>query len=112
MADPRTPRTPEAARSAPLGRSFPSRSRYKGRIVAALAALVVASAATLVVPVAVRRVIDHGFSEQGGASSTPISDADPRRRRSRAGERASAITCVITLGERVVADLSAAVFAT
>ena len=38
---------------------------YKGRIAAALAALVLASAATLVVPIAVRRVIDFGFSDQG-----------------------------------------------
>src|SRR3712207_8967040 len=37
---------------------------YKGRIAAALMALVAASAATLVVPVAVRRVVDYGFSEQ------------------------------------------------
>ncbi|RBP01091.1 ATP-binding cassette subfamily B protein [Roseiarcus fermentans] len=36
---------------------------YKGRIAAALAALFVASAATLVVPVAVRRMVDFGFSD-------------------------------------------------
>ena len=37
---------------------------YKGRIAAAFVALVVASSATLVIPVAVRRVIDFGFSDE------------------------------------------------
>src|SRR4051794_26675968 len=40
---------------------------YKGRIAGALVALILASAATLVVPIAVRRVVDFGFSEQGRA---------------------------------------------
>src|SRR3954465_10407018 len=40
--------------------------RYKGRIGAALGALVIASAATLVLPIAVRRVVDHGFSGGSG----------------------------------------------
>jgi ATP-binding cassette, subfamily B, bacterial len=39
--------------------------RYRGRIALALVALAVASAATLTIPVAVRRVIDHGFSGDG-----------------------------------------------
>ncbi|HYC24831.1 MAG TPA: ABC transporter transmembrane domain-containing protein [Roseiarcus sp.] len=37
---------------------------YRGRMFGALAALVLASAATLVVPVAVRRMIDFGFSDE------------------------------------------------
>src|SRR5208282_3883826 len=36
---------------------------HRGRVIGALAALIVASAATLVVPVAVRRMIDFGFSD-------------------------------------------------
>src|SRR5205085_11768443 len=39
---------------------------YKPRIAAALAALAVASGATLALPVAVRRVVDRGFSEASG----------------------------------------------
>ena len=39
--------------------------RYRLRIGAALVALTVASAATLTVPIAVRRMIDHGFSAEG-----------------------------------------------
>ena len=38
--------------------------RYRGRVVAALVALLVAALATLVVPVAVRRMIDFGFSAE------------------------------------------------
>ena len=41
---------------------LPFAARYKGRIFAALAALAVAAAATLTVPLAVRRMIDFGFS--------------------------------------------------
>jgi ATP-binding cassette, subfamily B, bacterial len=48
----------------PLRRLLPFLKQYKGKAVAALVALVVASAATLVVPVAVRRVLDHGFNSQ------------------------------------------------
>jgi len=40
----------------------PYARRYRGRILQALAALTAASAATLVVPLAVRRMIDHGFT--------------------------------------------------
>lgn len=46
----------------PLRRLLPFLTAYRGRILAALLALLVASAATLTVPIAVRRVLDHGFS--------------------------------------------------
>jgi ATP-binding cassette, subfamily B, bacterial len=83
---------------------------YKGRIAAAVAALVAASAATLVVPVAVRRVVDYGFSEESRhiihayfgvlvLVVTVLSVASALR-----------YYLVTTLGERVVADLRAAVF--
>jgi ATP-binding cassette subfamily B protein len=89
---------------------LPYAMAYKGRMVVALLALIVASAATLVVPVAVRRVIDFGFSEHGRALVNAyfgmllivvvvLALASSLR-----------YYCVITLGERVVADLRAAVF--
>ena len=56
---------------APLGALkplVPFALAYKGRIAAALAALIAASAATLVVPIAVRRVVDFGFSARGEPS--------------------------------------------
>ena len=46
----------------PLKRLLPFLMQYKGKAVAALVALAVASGATLTVPVAVRRVLDHGFN--------------------------------------------------
>jgi ATP-binding cassette subfamily B protein len=48
----------------PLARLLPFLSTYKWQAVAALVALAVASAATLTVPIAVRRVLDHGFNGQ------------------------------------------------
>ncbi len=48
----------------PLARLLPFLARYKAQAVAAIVALLVASLATLVVPIAVRRVFDHGFSDQ------------------------------------------------
>jgi ATP-binding cassette, subfamily B, bacterial len=46
----------------PLKRLLPFLLQYKGKAAAALVALAVASGATLTVPVAVRRVLDHGFN--------------------------------------------------
>jgi len=46
----------------PLGRLTPYLLRYRRQITIALAALVIASVATLIVPIAVRRIIDHGFT--------------------------------------------------
>jgi len=83
---------------------------YKGRIAAALAALVCASAATLAVPLAVRRVIDHGFSDQGGDLIDAYFGVLVLVVAVLALASAWRSYLVITLGERVVADLRAAVF--
>jgi ATP-binding cassette, subfamily B, bacterial len=100
---------PKAALSA-LKPLVPFGLAYKGRIAAGLAALAVASAATLVVPLAVRRVIDHGFSPEGAG----LIDAYFGLLIVVVGVLAVASALrsyfVITLGERVVADLRAAVF--
>jgi ATP-binding cassette, subfamily B, bacterial len=48
----------------PLGRLLPFLLTYKWKAVAALLALLIASAATLTVPIAVRRVLDNGFTSQ------------------------------------------------
>src|SRR5215469_14434806 len=48
----------------PLLELAPFVARYRGRAVAALVALVMAAGATLVVPVAVRRMIDNGFDHE------------------------------------------------
>jgi ATP-binding cassette, subfamily B, bacterial len=51
----------------PLARLLPFLLQYKWQAVAALFALLVASGATLLVPIAVRRVLDNGFSGQDPA---------------------------------------------
>ena len=48
----------------PLLALWPFVARYRGHIAAACTALFVASLATLIVPVAVRRMIDFGFSAE------------------------------------------------
>jgi ATP-binding cassette, subfamily B, bacterial len=83
---------------------------YRGRIAAAFVALVAASAATLVVPPAVRRVVDHGFAGEGAE----VINAYFAMLILVVGVLAAASSLryyfVITLGERVVADLRDAVF--
>ncbi|ANY78327.1 ABC transporter [Microvirga ossetica] len=100
---------PKAALSA-LKPLIPYGLAYKGRIAAALAALAMASAATLVVPVAVRRVIDFGFSEQGRAYINAYFVLLIIVVGVLALASALRYYLVITLGERVVADLRSAVF--
>ncbi|MBF9234802.1 ABC transporter transmembrane domain-containing protein [Microvirga alba] len=100
---------PKAALSA-LKPLIPYGLVYKGRIAAALAALIVASGATLVVPIAVRRVIDFGFTEQGRASLNAYFAMLLIVVGVLALASALRYYLVITLGERVVADLRSAVF--
>ena len=85
--------------------------KYKGMLLAAFLAMVISAVAMLSVPMAVRRMIDHGF---GGNDANLIDNyfltligiglvialASPAR-----------IYCVNWLGERVVADLRAKTFA-
>jgi ATP-binding cassette, subfamily B, bacterial len=83
---------------------------YKGRIAAAIAALIVASGATLVVPFAVRRVVDYGFSDEGRALIDTYFALLLLVVGVLAVASALRYYLVITLGERVVADLRSAVF--
>ena len=58
----------EGRDKAPLGALrplIPFAAAYRGRILAAFISLLAASCATLTVPIAMRRVIDHGFSPEG-----------------------------------------------
>jgi ATP-binding cassette subfamily B protein len=84
--------------------------RYKLRIAGALVALTVAAGATLVVPLAVRFMIDKGFSAQNAGTVNRYFAAMVVV----VGVLALASGCryylVMTLGERVVADLRAHVF--
>ena len=60
-------RRPKSRNLKPLLRLTPFLTRYQGRMMLALLALLVAAGATLVVPLAVRRVIDHGFTAANAA---------------------------------------------
>ena len=99
------------AQLTPLRNLFPFVLAYRGMVAAALFFLVVAAATTLALPLAVRRMIDHGFSN---SDSTFIANYFSMLVVI-AGLLALASACryyyVITLGERVVADIRNAVFA-
>jgi ATP-binding cassette subfamily B protein len=106
-------RDPAHRSRAPLGALkplVPFALAYRGRIAAALAALIAASAATLVVPIAVRRVVDHGFSDGGSALINAYFTVLLGVVGVLALSSALRYFFVITLGERVVADLRSAVF--
>jgi ATP-binding cassette subfamily B protein len=94
----------------PLLSLLPYVARYRWRAAAAFVALLVAALATLAVPLAVRRMIDFGFSadrieliDQYFAVMIAVAGV-------LAAASASRFYLVTTLGERVVADLRSAVF--
>src|SRR5882724_9674054 len=95
----------------PLLALLPFVMRYRGQAAAAVVALLIAAAATLVVPLAVRRMIDFGFS----AERIGLIDQYFAVMIAVAGVLAVASATryylVTIIGERVVADLRTAVFA-
>ena len=94
----------------PLRKLFPYLLRYKGLVAGALVFLVLAAGTTLTLPLAVRRMIDHGFS---AADSTLIANYFSMLIVI-ACVLALASACryyfVITLGERIVSDVRRDVF--
>lgn len=100
-----------AVRLRPLLGLLPYVRRYRGRALGALAALILASLATLAVPLAVRQMIDHGFN---------AADIERINRyfllmiavvAVLATASALRYYLVTTIGERIVADLRRDVFA-
>ena len=83
---------------------------HRGRIALALIALAIASAATLVVPVAVRRMIDFGFSDANAGLIRAYFLAMIGVVAVLALASGARYYLVMTLGERVVADLRADLF--
>ena len=99
---------------APLGTLksvVPYALAYRGRIMAALVALLFASAATLVVPVAVRRMIDFGFSDSDAGFIRVYFLGMLGVVAVLALASGARSYLVVTLGERVVADLRSDLFA-
>jgi ATP-binding cassette subfamily B protein len=101
---------PRKAKLRPLGLLVPYVMRYRGRAAAAVVALIVASIATLVVPIAVRRMIDFGFEADHMGLIDQYFGVMIGVVAVLALASASRYYLVTTLGERVVADLRAGVF--
>eukprot|EP01037_Dinobryon_pediforme_P008223 gene8223-8307_t len=89
---------------------FPFALAYRGRMFGALAALIVASAATLTFPSAVRGVMDNGFSNSNAADINRYFLVLLGVAGVLALASATRYYLVITLGERVIADIRRSFF--
>ncbi|UXN62402.1 ABC transporter transmembrane domain-containing protein [Phyllobacterium zundukense] len=94
----------------PLRRIYPYMSRYRGMIAGALVSLVLAAVTTLTLPLAVRRMIDHGFSGANGAFINNYFGMLVVLAALLALASGGRYYFVITLGERIVSDLRRDVF--
>jgi ATP-binding cassette subfamily B protein len=95
----------------PLKQLLPYLLRYRGRVIAAFIALVIAALTTLIVPIAVRRMIDFGFSKDGLELIDSYFSVMLAVAAVLAIASAARFYLVTTLGERIVADLRSQVFA-
>ena len=95
----------------PLLALAPYVARYRGRAILALIALTVAAITTLLVPVAVRRMIDFGFTPKGIALINSYFGVMIAVVAVLALASASRYYLVMTIGERIVADIRRDVFA-
>ncbi len=94
----------------PLSRLFPYMLHYRPLVAGALVALALAAAATLVLPLAVRRMVDHGFSKADPAFINNYFSVLLLIAGVLALASAMRYYFVITIGERVVSDLRRDVF--
>jgi ATP-binding cassette, subfamily B, bacterial len=99
------------ARLRPLMALAPYMSRYRGRAALAFVALTIAALTTLLVPVAVRRMIDFGFTPEGIALINSYFAVMIAVVAVLAVASAARYYLVMTIGERIVADLRRDVFA-
>ena len=99
------------AKLRPLLALAPYVARYRGRAILAFISLTIAAITTLVVPVAVRRMIDFGFSPEGIAMINSYFSVMIAVVAVLACASASRFYLVMTIGERIVADLRRDVFA-
>ncbi|WP_291862171.1 ABC transporter ATP-binding protein/permease [Bradyrhizobium sp.] len=100
-----------SARLRPLLALAPYVARYRGRAMLAFIALTVAAVTTLLVPIAVRRMIDFGFTPEGIAMINSYFSVMIAVVAVLAGASAARYYLVMTIGERIVADLRRDVFA-
>ncbi|HLQ93427.1 MAG TPA: ABC transporter transmembrane domain-containing protein, partial [Xanthobacteraceae bacterium] len=109
-SSPAQPAPPQKGRLRPLLGLLPFVRRYRQRVIAAFVALLAAALATLAVPVAVRRMIDFGFSAEGMSLIGSYFAVMIVVAAALAMASAARYYLVTTLGERIVADLRGAVF--
>ena len=95
----------------PLKALFPLVARHRGHAFAALAALIAAAGVTLALPLAVRRMIDHGFSAADSAFIDRYFAVLMVLAGALALASATRYYLVTWLGERIVSDLRRQVFA-
>ncbi len=95
----------------PLGRLTPYIMRYRGMVAGALVALALAAVTSLALPLAVRRMIDHGFTQPDGTFINSYFAMLMGMAVVLAIASALRYYFVITLGERIVSDLRQDVFA-
>ncbi|KIZ44422.1 MULTISPECIES: ABC transporter transmembrane domain-containing protein [Rhodopseudomonas] len=95
----------------PLLALAPYVARYRVRALLALVALIIAALTTLLVPIAVRRLIDFGFSPEGVALINSYFSVMVAIVAVLALASAARYYLVMTIGERIVADLRRDVFA-
>ena len=110
---PDKPAAPEPAprrKLRPLLSLMPYLARYRWRAIAALVVLVIAAITTLVVPIAVRRMIDFGFAHEGASLIDSYFAVLIGIVAVLALSSAARFYLVTTLGERIVADLREGVF--
>jgi ATP-binding cassette, subfamily B, bacterial len=94
----------------PLLSLMPYIARYRWQAIAALAALLIAAVTTLIVPIAVRRMIDFGFSRESASLIDSYFAVMIAIVAVLALASAARFYLVTTLGERIVADLREEVF--
>jgi len=100
----------QSRRLKPLLSLLPYVARYRWQAIAALMALVIAAVTTLLVPIAVRRMIDFGFSRESANLIDSYFAVMIVIVAVLALASASRFYLVTTLGERIVADLREGVF--
>src|SRR5947209_371738 len=100
----------QSRRLKPLLSLLPYVARYRWQAIAALMALVIAAVTTLLVPIAVRRMIDFGFSRESANLIDSYFAVMIVIVAVLALASAARFYLVTTLGERIVADLREGVF--
>ncbi len=94
----------------PLRRLLPYIGQYRKLVIGAILSLTVAAATTLALPIAVRRMIDHGFSTSDSGFIASYFIMLVGMAALLAAASAGRYYFVITLGERVVANIRRDVF--